>query len=849
MIKNFYFRLVTRIPINREGGALWPFAVRATKSRFFVSMLVGFLGVSSALAHNLYIDSTEVFFGQDFVSTLTTRASSRQSLIQVGDEFWIVQKGTPGPGTTLGAGGYLTFYIPSGYQVVDAAYVTPSDVDPRGFTEIPIKGAAPISVGPGKASNAALSTTELTGYTYSAANILGVREAPVTSAGVNRGTIAGVYADTGIFYSTDSRTAFTTGLAALSTKAGNSVTPNNLYDSDQERAFGLSQNPILNSGGGGNTPWGMGSAVAGPQSGYAWDFNYATYTNGGSTTTSAKAAVGVGPWNRIQYEGSQISKDIAGNTDVSLGYAGVSAGSFGYALSSNNPLPTNANAVRFSVGQLRLGIAEYVAIKVRTTASFSASNPIRAEVFGGDAAGSDTGKDNVWKYYLPALTSVTPTAYIQKTVGDTLITTNTATFFKITFMNAGTNPLTNVTIKDTLPTGLNYVSATPTPASASNGVITWNLGVVSNNAVQTLQLNVRSTNTLGTLTNTVTASATNNTNLATAYETVTVTNLANLTLDKTVASSTMIPGSTNQYTITISNIGTASNAAPLVVTDTLPTNFTYLSFASADLNGTNYTATNSFISVNATNTAEPVFTINRGILTNQSCILRFNVRTATNSPLGTYYNQAEMTYDGVYTPPVPLAPVSIVSNPVLGWPAISNVVYGTPINTNNALYPTSNVPGTFSFNPTNGAILPVGTNTLVAQFTPSNTSLYNTGSISNTIIVTKAPLVVTCQPTNKVYSTTNPTLTYLVTGYVNGESSNALTTQPSISTTVTTTSPVAVYTNAITASGAVASNYSFQYVPANFTVTPAPSTISVTGLTSFTYNSNTQGPDTNTKTG
>ncbi|NCY23194.1 hypothetical protein EBX31_14740, partial [bacterium] len=163
----------------------------------------------------MYIDSTEVFFAEDFVSTLTTRASSRQSLIQVGDEFWIVQKGTPGPGTTLGAGGYLTFYIPSGYQVVDAAYVTPSAVDPRGFVEIPIKGASPISVGPGKTSTAALSTTELTGYTYSAANILGVKEAPVTSAGVNRGTIAGVYADTGIFYSTDSRTAFTTGLSAL----------------------------------------------------------------------------------------------------------------------------------------------------------------------------------------------------------------------------------------------------------------------------------------------------------------------------------------------------------------------------------------------------------------------------------------------------------------------------------------------------------------------------------------------------------------------------------------------------------------------------------------------------------
>lgn len=155
----------------------------ANKSRFFVSMLVGFLGVCSAFGHNLDIDSTEVFFDQNFVSTLTNRASSRQSLIQVGDEFWIVQKATPGPGTTLGAGGYLTFYIPSGYEVVDAAYVTPSNVDPRGFTEIPIKGAAPIALDDGP--RGANLSPKLIGFTYPAANILGVREAPVTATGGN----------------------------------------------------------------------------------------------------------------------------------------------------------------------------------------------------------------------------------------------------------------------------------------------------------------------------------------------------------------------------------------------------------------------------------------------------------------------------------------------------------------------------------------------------------------------------------------------------------------------------------------------------------------------------------------
>ena len=854
MLRSFLNRIFAEGPsrgaINGGIGARSKF--RRNPRRVYLGLLCLWGAVSAVFGHNLYISSTEVYFADDFLATMTSRASSHQSLIQVGDEFWLVQKGTPGPGTTLGVGGYLTFYVPTGYQVVDAAYVTPcsTSTDSRGFTTIPIKGQGSISVGSGKTENSALTTSELIGYTYPAANVLGVRESPVTSAGLNRGTIAGVYADTGIFYSVSSRTAYTTSLAALGNKAGDSVVPLNLFDSDQERAFGLAQNAILNSTGGGNTPWGMGSAVAGPESGYAWCFDYAVYNaTSGSATVKGQAATTVGPWNRIRYAGSQISKDIAGNTDTTIGYAGVSAGTIGYNFATAGALPTTVNAVRFSVGQLQLGLPEYVAIKVKTTASFSSLSTIVGEALGGDAAGVDVGKDNLWKYYNPTISTATPSALLQKKAANSLLATNGTTYFDLTFANAGTNALTNVVIKDTLPVGLGYVSSTPTAASTTGGVITWNLGVVSNGAVQTLKLNVRATNTLGILTNTVTASATGKTNLATAYDTVVVTNLAYLTLNKTVASPTVPPGGTNRYTVTVSNVGNVTNGIPLVITDSLPSGFSYVAFISASLNGTNYVATNSFISVSTSNVAEPVFTINRAISPNQSCVITFDAKVSTTNALGTYYNQAEMTYGSVSLPPTPLAPVTVQSNTVLSWSSISPLVYGVAITTNNALYPTSNVPGSFTFAPTNGSILPVGTNSLVANFTPSNTTSYASGTITNTVVITKAILTTTCQPTNKVYGQTNPPLSYLLTGFVNGENSNSLTTQPVASTTVILSTPVGVYTNAITATGGTASNYSFTYVPANFTVTKAVSTVAMSGTTSFTYGGSAQGPDTSSKTG
>jgi hypothetical protein len=57
----------------------------------------------------------------------------------------------------------------------------------------------------------------------------------------------------------------------------------------------------------------------------------------------------------------------------------------------------------------------------------------------------------------------------------------------------------------------------------------------------------------------------------------------------------------------------------------------------------------------------------------------------------------------------------------------------------------------------------------------------------------------------------------LASGFVNGESTSVLTTNPTCTTTATTTSPVGSYP--ITCSGATTANYAFTYVAGTLTVT------------------------------
>ena len=102
---------------------------------------------------------------------------------------------------------------------------------------------------------------------------------------------------------------------------------------------------------------------------------------------------------------------------------------------------------------------------------------------------------------------------------------------------------------------------------------------------------------------------------------------------------------------------------------------------------------------------------------------------------------------------------------------------------------------------------------------------------SGTLTVTAAGLTITAVNQTKLYGAALPTLTASYTGFINGDTSSSLTTQPTLTTTATASSHVAGNPYTITAGGAVDPNYSITYVTGNLTVTPAPLTITANSQT------------------
>ena len=149
------------------------------------------------------------------------------------------------------------------------------------FVPKPIKGPSIIALGNGPVGSAA--TTDLVGLSLGP-NIVGTTALAVNATGVHTGTIAGVYGDTGVFYSTDPKTVLGSFAAnggydgnigtadnLVKNNSGDLMVPVTQWDADQLLAFGsvTPAAPIIDPNGRGNSPWGLANGVAGPESGYA----------------------------------------------------------------------------------------------------------------------------------------------------------------------------------------------------------------------------------------------------------------------------------------------------------------------------------------------------------------------------------------------------------------------------------------------------------------------------------------------------------------------------------------------------------------------------------------------------
>ena len=103
---------------------------------------------------------------------------------------------------------------------------------------------------------------------------------------------------------------------------------------------------------------------------------------------------------------------------------------------------------------------------------------------------------------------------------------------------------------------------------------------------------------------------------------------------------------------------------------------------------------------------------------------------------------------------------------------------------------------------------------------------YNLVYAKGTLTVTAKDLLITANDATRVYGAANPTFTYTPTGFVNGEGAGVITTQPAITTTITSTAGVGTYPGSIVPSGGSATNYNLVYANGTLTVTGAAPFIS-----------------------
>jgi uncharacterized repeat protein (TIGR01451 family) len=156
-------------------------------------------------------------------------------------------------------------------------------------------------------------------------------------------------------------------------------------------------------------------------------------------------------------------------------------------------------------------------------------------------------------------------------VGDTIT-------FTVTLTNSGPGAATHVTVSDLLPTGLQFVSATPSVGFYDHVSGAWTVGTLTTTTAQTLQIEAKVISP-NAQTNTASVSHSDQFDPNPGNNTGTVTETpqqADLAVNKTVSNSTPNVGDTITFTVTLADLGPDA-ATNVTVQDLLPVGLTLLS--------------------------------------------------------------------------------------------------------------------------------------------------------------------------------------------------------------------------------------------------------------------------------
>ncbi|WEK19643.1 MAG: YDG domain-containing protein [Candidatus Pedobacter colombiensis] len=330
------------------------------------------------------------------------------------------------------------------------------------------------------------------------------------------------------------------------------------------------------------------------------------------------------------------------------------------------------------------------------------------------------------------------------------------------------------------------------PNSASTGAFSYSSSNSSIASVSGANVTIL---TPGTVTITATQAASGTYNISTTTATLTVAKKdISLTLNPAPAISKTYDGNTN---ITL-----------------VPANYSLTGLVTGDI--LSVTSTTTYQNSNAG--AGKTITASNFVL-NGTQKDYYNLTTATANVTGSITPKTLTATAATVTKVYDGTDVAIVTfNPLTG--IISGDI--VTLTQGTAVYDNKNV----------GVAKPITANGLTLN--GSSAANYTLAPVSLTGTITSKPLTITADNKDKFVGTANPTFTASYTGFVPGESSSVLTTQPVLTTSANLSSPIGTYD--INIAGAAAANYNIQYAKGTLTVKPgAPKSIALAGVTLFEY--------------
>ncbi len=547
--------------------------------------------------------------------------------------------------------------------------------------------------------------------------------------------------------------------------------------------------------------------------------NFATSTDGSYTLTVSN--VGNGP--------TAAAITFTDTLPTSLTYSSASGtnwtcGATSQIVTCTNPGPVAAGAT--STFTLSVQIAANPPASITNTASVS--------VAGDTNSSNDSATD---------IASIGVAPIIAIAFGDSTIGLNASTSLTFTLSNPGGVGFTGLAFSDTLPAGL--VVATPnaitstcagaTTATAGSTSIALTGGTLTAGASCTVVVSVTATTT-GVFNDSAPVTSTNGGAGNTSSASLTV--IAPFTLASSFNPSSILINGISTLSFTFNN----PNASGTLASDTFVNYFPVgVVLASPLTYASTCTSTVATTSGDGTSFTMAGFTLSAGA----SCKLTIQV---TGTTAGTFTNSLALNSaiagpSNTSTATLTVSPSSIAltitaANATRTYDAANPAFSATASGFVNG-DTLSVLSGTLTCTTTATPLAPVGTYPISCSGLTS--SKYAITFVPGILTVTPAPLTITANSLSKAFDAPNPLLTWVATGFVNGENTNMLTTLPTCATTATTTSPVGSYP--ITCSGATAANYSFAYVPGtltvtchDFSITLSPTTVPLGGTTRVTAN-------------